>query len=352
MKFKQGEQVRFLNDIGGGVINSIDHNGIIYVQTDDGFEIPVQSKELIHAVGFAESDDKVITAKPKPLNPVKVLLEQPKPSATLPRNVSANAPVNLLLGFVPESHGPVFNSIIGCYLINDSGYNAFYVLGTWERGGFYYLSSGHIESDTKNFVKSFDQTTLSKISGIHVQLVLFSDGRYNRKSPVDQIVDIGLVNFSKESFYRENVYFEDKAVVFHLTGVIESPGELYNVEVPEAILAQKASSDNIATAKPQKREDTMEIDLHMSEAEMQHSMISQSGILTLQMTRFHAALEESVSKNLRRLVIIHGVGQGTLKMQIRKELQEKYPQYIFQDASFREYGFGATMVHLIVDKKQ
>ncbi len=70
------------------------------------------------------------------------------------------------------------------------------------------------------------------------------------------------------------------------------------------------------------------------------------------MSRFHSALEEAISKKYRKLVIIHGVGQGTLKMQIRKELQEKYPEFLFQDASFREYGFGATMVHLIADKKQ
>ena len=352
MKFKQGEKVRFLNDIGGGVINSIDHNGIIYVQTDDGFEIPVQSKELIHAVGFTESVNKATVAKPEKEKPAKVQHSQPKPAASLPRNVSADIPVNLILGFIPESNGPVFNSTIGCYLINDSGYNAFYMLGTWERGGFYYLSSGQVEADTKNFVKSFDQTTLSKISGIHVQVVLLSEGRYSRKPPVDQIVDIGLVNFSKESFYRENAYFEEKAVVFNIAGVSESTGEPDIVEVPEAALAQKTVSSNTTTSKPHKKEDTLEVDLHMTESEMQHSMISQSGILTLQMTRFHAALDEAVSKKLRRLVIIHGVGQGTLKMQIRKELQEKYPQYLFQDASFREYGFGATMVHLVADKKQ
>jgi hypothetical protein len=39
-------------------------------------------------------------------------------------------------------------------------------------------------------------------------------------------------------------------------------------------------------------------------------------------------------------------------MQIRKELQEKYPDFIYQDASFKEYGFGATLIHIVFDKKQ
>jgi dsDNA-specific endonuclease/ATPase MutS2 len=74
--------------------------------------------------------------------------------------------------------------------------------------------------------------------------------------------------------------------------------------------------------------------------------------MALQMSRFHAAVEEALSRKFRRLVIIHGMGQGTLKMQIRKELQEKYPQFLYQDASFKEYGFGATMVYLKNEKRQ
>jgi dsDNA-specific endonuclease/ATPase MutS2 len=40
------------------------------------------------------------------------------------------------------------------------------------------------------------------------------------------------------------------------------------------------------------------------------------------------------------------VGQGVLKQEIAKLLKSKFPKYIFQDASFKEYGYGATMVIL------
>ena len=39
-----------------------------------------------------------------------------------------------------------------------------------------------------------------------------------------------------------------------------------------------------------------------------------------------------------------GKGDGVLRKAIEKELKTKYKQYYYQDASFREYGFGATMV--------
>ena len=46
----------------------------------------------------------------------------------------------------------------------------------------------------------------------------------------------------------------------------------------------------------------------------------------------------------RKLVFIHGKGEGVLRQRIIGELKAHYPQCRWQDASFREYGFGATLV--------
>ncbi len=46
----------------------------------------------------------------------------------------------------------------------------------------------------------------------------------------------------------------------------------------------------------------------------------------------------------KKIVFIHGKGDGVLRKAIEKELKTRYKQYYYQDASFREYGFGATMV--------
>ena len=58
-------------------------------------------------------------------------------------------------------------------------------------------------------------------------------------------------------------------------------------------------------------------------------------------------IEETTSSNLKKgqkIVFIHGKGEGVLRQAIEKELRTRYKQHRFQDASFREYGFGATMV--------
>jgi hypothetical protein len=357
MKFKYGDAVRFLNETGGGVVNHIDELGKVYVLTDDGFEIPVSEKELVFAGSFtlAEKDEAeakpVVEPKPETRKP-----DREKPSAVqgIPGNVPVNSPVELILGFIPEDPGPVFSSRLACYLINDSMYTAHYHIGIKEGGGFYYLSSGVIEPETKNYLKSFDQTALSKISDFHIQLILICGGKYHKKAVVDQLVNLTLVNFSKESYYRENDYFEEKALLFKINSA-QSEDNPDDIIISEKVRELKQQAD----AKPETRSgkkdpvsDTLEVDLHMDELTLQNSQYTPAGILTLQMSRFHSAIEEAISKKLRKLVIIHGLGQGTLKMQIRKELQEKYPQYIYQDASFKEYGFGATLVHLINEKRQ
>ena len=69
-------------------------------------------------------------------------------------------------------------------------------------------------------------------------------------------------------------------------------------------------------------------------------------MLKVQLDHFRKEMDNAIAKGAKRIVFIHGVGDGVLKNEVRRELQRKYPKYPFQDASFREYGFGATMVLL------
>lgn len=47
MAFKIGDKVKFLNDIGGGVINKIIDARTVVVLTEDDFEIPTIITELV-----------------------------------------------------------------------------------------------------------------------------------------------------------------------------------------------------------------------------------------------------------------------------------------------------------------
>ena len=67
-------------------------------------------------------------------------------------------------------------------------------------------------------------------------------------------------------------------------------------------------------------------------------------ILEYQLKVFHSTMEKYQKESGRRIVFIHGKGDGVLRNAVLKELKAKYRHCTYQDASFREYGFGATMV--------
>ena len=75
--------------------------------------------------------------------------------------------------------------------------------------------------------------------------------------------------------------------------------------------------------------------------------MSAGDILEYQMGIFHATLEQYKNKNQQKIVFIHGKGEGVLRRAILRELNYRYKKYQFQDASFREYGYGATQVTII-----
>ena len=55
-------------------------------------------------------------------------------------------------------------------------------------------------------------------------------------------------------------------------------------------------------------------------------------------------MEAYKNKREQKIVFIHGKGDGVLRKAVIDELKRKYSNCRYQDASFQEYGFGATMV--------
>lgn len=70
-----GDQVRFLNDVGGGKITGFRPGGIVLVEDEDGFDVPVPQNEVV-----------VIEEKKKPLAPA-----HPQKEEGSPAKVSANS---------------------------------------------------------------------------------------------------------------------------------------------------------------------------------------------------------------------------------------------------------------------
>ena len=69
MRIAPGTKVKFLNDVGGGIVKGFSNDEMVLVETDDGFEIPVKASDLIVAepmvYGFDDETPKPIAVPTK-----------------------------------------------------------------------------------------------------------------------------------------------------------------------------------------------------------------------------------------------------------------------------------------------
>ena len=92
------------------------------------------------------------------------------------------------------------------------------------------------------------------------------------------------------------------------------------------------------------KNDITVVDLHIHELVDTTAGLDSASMLAIQMDKFREVMKAN-QKNLgHKVVFIHGKGEGVLRKAILDELRRRYPRCAVQDASFQEYGFGATQV--------
>lgn len=92
--------------------------------------------------------------------------------------------------------------------------------------------------------------------------------------------------------------------------------------------------------------DVVEVDLHVHELLDSQAGLSPSDMREIQMAHFERMMNRAEHEHIGRLVFIHGVGEGVLRAEIRKHLELYYPKAEYFDASYADYGYGATEVRL------
>lgn len=91
-------------------------------------------------------------------------------------------------------------------------------------------------------------------------------------------------------------------------------------------------------------EDVVVVDLHAGDILDSTAGMEPGDILNYQLKVFRETLADYGSTKGQKIVFIHGKGEGVLRRAIINELSYRYKSYTYQDASFQEYGYGATQV--------
>lgn len=103
--------------------------------------------------------------------------------------------------------------------------------------------------------------------------------------------------------------------------------------------------------KKERFQPTLEIDLHIHKLLNSTKGMTKHDILTFQLDTARHKLEFAINKKIQKLVFIHGVGEGVLKMEL-DYLFGRYDNIKYYDADYQKYGVGATEVYVYQNAKR
>lgn len=388
--YKPGDKVRFLNDVGRGVITKILNKEMALVKNEEDWEIPMRISELIPDVNaFYSPEDRLAEEKRAQTGNSKALLinkklreeeelelvvagrtlshresivkdeeihevsissseEEKFFEADKVASSSRKGDLNAILAYVPVNPASPESSNLVAFLINDSSYDIHYQYAITYKANEIVRDSGILEAETKIYIETYRREDLNELSGVRLQLTALNPGGPTK--PIQDIqIQIQSVRFYKSGSYVENEYFDQACIMLDIKQAAEKK-ELN--EKMQLLASRQAGIDKNKIAEDKKPAENHAftqvpvIDLHIEQLSNRHESMNNIEMLNLQMDTFRVELQRAYQSRVPKVVFIHGVGNGILKQEITNELMHKHKAFRFQDASFQEYGYGATLVYL------
>ena len=376
---KIGDKVRFLSEVGGGRVSGFQGKDIVLVEDEDGFEIPTSVRDVV----VVEQDDyamgKMISAKMEAQQKaeehaatelhqdsrsIKPILNDHDEQTDMhvdeydaaDREITFRAPVqereggnklSAYLAFVPVDIKEITHTRFETYIVNDSNYYIHYSYLVAEGNAWTLKSVGEVEPNTKLFIEEFGREVLNDMGRIGVQLTAYKkDKPFLLKPAIDVQFRIDPVKFYKLHVFEENEFFEQPSLLFTIVDndevarplVVDSKRLKEQMYKDEKIIAHEGKK------KRQKDDGTLVIDLHADELLETTAGMNAADILHYQLDVFKKTMDENKKKKGQKIVFIHGKGEGVLRHALVHELNYRYKSCTYQDASFQEYGYGATQV--------
>lgn len=400
---KIGDKVKFLSETGGGKVAGFQGKNIVLVEDEDGFQIPTPVNEVV-----VESEDystaNVINRRAEaqeqkaaetPLlrghRSVKAMMQEGQDEEvdmSAPDTVDLSKDVTFrpkaeerkggnqlsaYIAFAPTSDSSLDTPHFECYFVNDSNYYLRYVILSVEGNSCSVKNEGEAEPNTKVFIEEMNAQDINHVGRLVVQLLAYKrDKNFIVKAPVNVELRLEPLKFYKTHTFEDTPFFEtpvllytivenDKAVRPLVVDAKELKKEMYSHADAqgrdEATADQrkqlvrryednqsKGNAKNAPYVRNRGLDDALVVDLHAETLlDTTHGM--QAGdILEYQMKVFRDTLKQYGNKKGQKLIFIHGKGAGVLRRALINELTYKHKSYQWQDASFQEYGYGATQV--------
>ena len=327
MKLRIGDKVRFLNEVGEGIITRFKDKETVFVEMD-GFEIPYLSKHLV------------------PIH-TELILNPEVENMELELETILSDSIYFIIE--PDHDMPALVSDYKFYLFNSSSYNMSFSYSVKDDAYFQTLKHGELGSYQKILLKQVKKNFFKEFAYHKIECLFYKNMHYKSQMPLAEILYINDKIMAQSTLIQHNEFkypvyafilkdnFQDKEVI----------EKTFNMEDLTRLKAIKEfkQPQKTSVAKQKIKDLTKEIDLHIEELVDSHSGLTNMEILSIQLERFEKEIQYCLSNGIKKLIVIHGVGNGKLKSEIVSILKT-IEDISYYDASYKNYGFGATEVRI------
>ena len=379
-----GDIVCYLSDTGGGTITRIEGK-TAWVAEDNGFEMPMPLNEIVVVrpagtkpgmanLMFDQNAFDAGRSEPvlsKDITPAP----QPKPLPKAPETTHGDK-LNIALAFEPDNLRDLSRSSFNAVLVNDSNYTLSFsfmrAAQTDKKWSLVY--AGTVEPNELVDLVQLSLEQLAQYEKVAIQYIAYKEGKeFEIKTPASIARRLDLTKFYKLHCFRKGIYFSSPVLEIKLVSDDnpENPLRLANAvehvstdasprdkrlirELGDKYKVDRNKKKNRAAepeANPNRLLPPIEIDLHIHQLTDTTAGMTPADMLTLQLETVQKTLDANRRRIGQKIIFIHGKGNGVLRKALLELLHKKYPAAEVQDASFAEYGFGATLVTLHQQKK-
>lgn len=323
---KIGDKVRMLRGSEEGVITRFLEKGLIEVEIEDGFPIPVMRNEVV-IVAKEEADYFRRDEQPT------------KTTAAPSREEVARAKIaqGIYLAFVQFN-----DKQLTAYFVNTTDFDLVYSLGEEANDNFRGLSAGVLNANNYVKVKDVMVSEFDQWPALVIQALYHRDGYYSMREPLVRKMKFKASTFFKSQ--RQAPLLNKAAFLFQIDEANIGGKPIDPEKIKERIYANTQDQDmanRITFSRPPAR-----VDLHIEQLTKSYDSMNKNEMLELQLRTFEENLDKAIATGMDEITFIHGVGSGALRNAIHKKLSKVPGIKYFEDAMKEKFGYGATLVRI------
>ena len=323
-----GDRVRLMRGREEGVVTKILANGLIEIEIEDGFSIPVKNSDV---VVIHEMEQKVFN--PTPASRIEPQITNRRSSTN---EILANK--GIYMAFVPNN-----DRELSQYLINNTDWEMPFMLSVGSDPHHKGLAAGTLKAKTtlkiqNILVKDFEEWGTFTFQGFLFRLAFM-------KLPEPII---------KKLKFRVNTFFKNKSKA----PLLNQDAHLFQLDVEDSVTPVNLTIDPAKIIEQMFEKQTpipvmtlpskpsLSVDLHIETLTPDAWAMTNAEIMNLQMSTFERQFEAAIANGMDEIIFIHGVGNGILRDSIHKRLSGNKNVQFFEDAQKEKFGYGATKVKI------